>query len=308
MIRRGNRSRLRIPVRYLTQVHTCLLHLTAALLLAVCAPLLAHDDPNAQIDRLTSEIERYPIDAQLFLARGGLHRMQGHWQAALADFDRAAQLDPYDSAIAFHRARIYFEAGAHQVAREILDRFLTEHPTHLQGLVTRARALRKLDQQLLAAKDYSRALAQISNPTAVLFLERADALAAAGNQHLVAAIDGLDEGIAQVGPVILLQSRAVDLELRAHRYGAALSRIDEILSTMPRKERWLVRRGEVLEQVGLNDQAHATYAEALAAIERLPSRLGKTPALLALAADLTNRLEVDPADDQEAARRRLPPE
>ena len=151
-------------------------------------------------------------------------------------------------------------------------------------------------------------MAQISDPTAVLFLERADSLAAAGNQHLGAAIGGLDEGIARLGPLVLLQSRAIDLEVRAHRYGAALSRIDEILSTMPRKETWLVRRGEVLEHVGLNDQAQATYAEALAAIERLPSRLGKTPALLELAADLTNRLETDPAGNLETDQRHLLPE
>jgi tetratricopeptide (TPR) repeat protein len=242
------------------------------------------------------------------MARGGLHRMQGHWDAALADFDRAAQLSPYDSTIDFHRGRLYYQAGAYQAAREILDRFLIEHPTHVQALMTRARSLRRVDRPLLAASDYSRALAQIPDPTPVLFLERADALASAGNRYLIAAIDGLDEGITRVGPVVLLQSRAIDLEVRAHRFGAALRRIDQILSTMPRKEKWLARRGEVLEQAGRADEAHASYAEALAAIERLPSHVGKTPAVLELAADLTNRLEVDPAGSQDEDQRRLSPE
>lgn len=290
------------------KVHSGLLHLTAALCLAMCASLLAHDEPDEQIERLSRKIEGHSIDAELFLARGGLYRMQGHWEAALADFDRAAQLDPHNSAIDFHRGRLYFEAGTYKAAREILDRFLAEHPADVQALMTRARCLRQLGQPLLAASDYSRALAQIAHPAPVLFLERADALAAAGNQHLDAAIAGLDEGIARLGPVVVLQSRAADLEIQAHRYGAVLGRIDHILSAMPRKERWLARRGDVLEQAGRTDEAHASYAEALVAIERLPGHLGKTPAVQELAADLINRLEADQAVSQEADQRRFPPE
>jgi len=306
MNRSENSTRFRLAARRLTSVHSRLLCLTTALCLAMCAPLLAHDEPHKEIERLSREIEWSTMDAELYLARGGLHRMEGHWEEALADFDRAAQLDPLNSTIDFHRGRLYLEAGAPQAARENLDRFLAVHPTHVQGLMTRARTLRQLGQPLLAASDYTQALTQTADPGPVLFLERADALAAAGDEYLDAAIDGLDEGIALLGPVVLLQSKAVDLEVRARRYGSALGRIDQILSTMPRKERWLTRRGEVLERVGLIDEARASYAEALAAIERLPRRLRETPATQELAAELINRLEADPAERQESDQQPSP--
>jgi tetratricopeptide (TPR) repeat protein len=154
-------------------------------------------------------------------------------------------------------------------------------------------------------RDYSYALAQISDPGPVPFIERADALVAAGDEYLNAAIDSLDEGIEQVGPVVLLQSKAIDLEVRARRYESALGRIDQVLSTMPRKERWLARRGEVLEQAGLIDEARATYAEALAAIDHLPRRLKETPAIQELAAEVTNRgslLNKMPSEDGRVGR------
>ena len=59
--------------------------LTAALCLTMCAPLLAHGEPYEQIERISREIERDPNDAELYLARGGLHRISGHLEAALAD-------------------------------------------------------------------------------------------------------------------------------------------------------------------------------------------------------------------------------
>jgi hypothetical protein len=61
-------------------------------------------------------------------------------------------------------------------------------------------------------------------------------------------------------------------------------------------------------QAGLEDEAYASYAEALVAIERLPRRLGKTPAVQELAADLTKRLEASPANRQGAHQHRLQPE
>jgi parallel beta-helix repeat protein len=270
-----------------------MLCLVAAVCLALCGPLAAHDEPHKEIERLSRAIEWHTTDANLFLARAGLHRMEGHWQAALADLDRAAELDPLNPTIDFHRGRLCFEAGEPQAAREDLDRFLAKHPNHVQGLMTRARTLRQLDEPLLAARDYSNALAEISDPRPVLFLERADALAAAGDEYLASAIAGLDEGIEQLGSVVPLQAKAIDLELRAQRYDSALDRIDHILSTMPRKERWLARRGEVLERAGQIEEARESYSEALAAIERLPWRRREAPAIQELATGLVSRLTAD---------------
>ncbi len=282
------------PSNLRTRLNWGLLPLTAALCLAMRAPLLAHDEPRERIAHLSREIEQRPSDAELYLSRGGLHLIEKHWEAALADFDRAAQLDPTNSAIDFYRGRGYLESGSPQAARENLDRFLARHPIHVQALLARARTLRQLGEPRLAADDYTWALAQMRDPVPVLFLERADALAAVGKPDLGAAIDSLDEGIARLGSLVALQSRAIDLEVRARRYHAALGRVDQILLKSPRKERWLARRGEVLEQAGLNDEAHASYSEALAAIKRLPRRLGETPAIQQLAADLINRLKATP--------------
>jgi tetratricopeptide (TPR) repeat protein len=302
MNRSENSIRSRLAGWRPAEIHFLVLCLTAALCLALCAPLPAHDEPHKEIERLSREIEWSTMDAKLYLARGGLHRMEGHWEAALADFDRAAELDPLNSTIDFQRGRLYLEAGAPHAARENLDRFLAVHPTHVQGLMTRARTLVQLRKPLHAARDYDVALGRISDPGPVLFLERADALAEAGDEYLAAAIDGLDEGIEQLGPVVLLQSKAVDLEVRARRYGSALDRIDQILSTMPRKERWLARRGEVLERAGLIDEALASYSEALAAIERLPWRRRETPAIQELAAEVIHRASLLNKVPSEAGR------
>lgn len=295
-----NNSGSRLTARRPTSNRCPMLCVIAAVCLALCAPLAAHDEPHKEIERLSREIEWHTTDAELYLARAGLHRMEGHWEAALADFDRAAELDPLNSTIDFHRGRVFLEAGDPEPARENLDRFLAQHPNHVQGLMTRARTLRQLDEPLLAARDYSHALAQISDPGPVLFLERAEALAAAGDEYLDVAIEGLDGGIEQLGLVVTLHSKAIDLELRAQRYDSALDRIDQILSTMPRKERWLARRGEVLERAGLVDEALAAYAMTLAAIDDLPRRQRETPAVQELANEVSHRASLLKKEPSEA--------
>lgn len=292
--RAASRRPSRSPARFLTRVGVSLVRLAALVCLATGAPLLAHDEPQEEIDRLSEQIARYPIDAELYLARGGLYRATGHLEAALADYNRVLALDPEHPEIEFYRGQVLYEAGEYRQAYDILDRFLSEHPAHLQGLMVRARSLRQLDQPLLAARDYSQVISQMAQPSPIFYLERADALAAAGDEHLGAAIESLDEGMARLGPLILLQSRAIDLEVRARRYDAALARIDQILSGMPRKEGWLTRRGEILAQAGRVAAARESYAQALGAIAELPSHQAQAPAIKALADDLKMRLDSVP--------------
>jgi predicted Zn-dependent protease len=85
------------------------------------------------------------------------------------------------------------------------------------------------------------------------------------------ALDGLDEGLERLGQPVTLQLYAIELELRQDRYDQALARLDRIAARSPRKESWLIRRGEILELAGWPADAKQAYIDALAAIDSLPA-------------------------------------
>ena len=79
-----------------------------------------------------------------------------------------------------------------------------------------------------------------------------------------------------------LQLTVVDLELKRKNYTGALERIDRIAERSPRKETWLARRGEILEQAGKPEEARTAYQNALAALASLPLVRRNVPAMAAL--------------------------
>ena len=263
------------------------------LVMLCLAPVLAHDDPHHSIEEITLQIEQDPKNAELYLKRGELHRISSHWDLALADFDRVVELDPDHETVDFHRGRLLLEAGQFEPAKVAIDQFLSAYPNHIEGLLIRGRLLRKLGQPLEAAQDYARAISLAPNPTPVLFLERAETLTEAGAEYVDAAVQGLDEGIQKLGSLILLQSLAIELEVKRQHYDAALIRIDQVLTEVSRQEKWLTWRGEVLESAGRPKEARVAYEDALEAIEALPSRLRQVPASQELEAYLRALLERD---------------
>jgi tetratricopeptide (TPR) repeat protein len=246
--------------------------------ISLVVPARAHEGLHEQIADVTRQIRQQPKNAALYLKRGELHRLHKDWNQALSDYRRAEQLDSHLDAVHFGRGRMYFEAGKLDQARIWLDRFLTTRPDHVDALVTRARVFGKMGQTVLAAKDYSHAIARMPAPKPEYYTERARALVDAGKAYTDEALRGIDEGIKTLGPIVTLQLVAIDLELSAKRYDAALARIDKVALQSPRKEAWLARRGDILLQAGRADEARAAFAAALDAIQSLPSFIRQTKA------------------------------
>ena len=264
--------------------------MTSLMLLVCLEPVFAHDEPYHRINEITIQIESNPENPDLYIERGELYRLTSQPDMALSDFDWLILLDPEHITVNFHCGRLLFEAGQYQAARIALDQFLSVHPDHLQGLTVRARVLRKLKQPLQAVQDYARALSLSPYPTPVLIVEQAEALVEVGEAYVDLAIQRLDEAMAKHGPLILLESCAIELELGHHHYDAALARVDRILQGMARKEKWLVRRGEILEKAGRIEEARTTYEDALQALASLPNRLQQIPASQALASHIHDLL------------------
>jgi tetratricopeptide (TPR) repeat protein len=253
---------------------------------AICLTLLssvtsAHEGLHEQIIVITAKIKRDPKNASLYLQRGELYRHHRDWARAAADYDRAARLQPDLKIIDLARGKMLFESGKLQRARVSLDRFLGQQPDHYEALLTRARVLAKMRQSVKAARDFTRALAGSTVKEPELYLERAQAMAQ-DPQLIDVALNGLDEGIEKLGPLVTLQLAAINLELRRHNYASALARLDLVTSQSERKETWLVRRGEILKLAGRTDEARAAFNAALAAIESLSPERRQSRAVAAL--------------------------
>lgn len=256
-----------------------------------CASAQVEADIAPQIIDLTQQIQKSPRKAELYLSRGDLYRAQQKWDAAQADFDYAFGIDPRLDQIDFLRGRMFLEANWPVSAKLAFDRVLSKQPDHLEALLLRARALAKLESRVVAAKDYTRVIQLTTESRPELYIERAQVLAAEGGPNVKEALKGLDEGIKKLGPLVTLQSAAIDIELRQKLYDDALVRVEKIASTTPRKETWLARKGEILQQAGRSEDARAAFTAALQAIDSLPPGRKNVPAIAELQSRIRERLQ-----------------
>lgn len=247
---------------------------------------LAHGDLHEQIANVTAQIQKIPESAELYFKRAELHRLHEDWPAAAADYDRAAQLAPELSAVRLGRGKMLFASGHLDEAKAELDAFLTASPERVDAFVTRARIQAKRAEPLPAAGDFARAIALSPQPEPDFYLERAQALVAAGDAHLDDALRCLDEGMARLGNLPSLGLYAVELDAKAKRFDSALARLDRLSAISPRKEAWIERRGDLLAQAGRAEEAQQAYRAASDAIVKLPPRLRVTKAIT----DLEQRL------------------
>lgn len=235
------------------------------MLLLIPFSAFAHESVPEQIVAITKKIKRDPKNALLYVQRGELYRLDRKWSRADADYARALRLQPTLTIVHLARGSMLLESGRFSAAKLSLDRFLREQPDHVEGLITRARVFAKMNVRPDATRDFTKAISLTPTPEPEFYIERSRVVT-----NIEQALHGLDEGIARLGPLVTLQLAAIDLELRRKNYDAALARLDLITPQAERKEAWLVRRGEILNAAGRNEEARAAFNAALVAIESLP--------------------------------------
>jgi tetratricopeptide (TPR) repeat protein len=258
--------------------------------LALASPCWAHQPISLRLEQLNLEITGRPNDANLYIQRGELYRLNREWALSEADFLRAINLTPGNPDLQFHLGRLWFEAGDPERARPALDRFVAARPDHVEGLVIRGRILGALGERLAAVADYDQVIARLDPPEPEHYLQRARWLIAEGDAHVDAALRGIDEAIARLGPLVALITFAIDVETGRGRYDAALARFASLPAPLVKRPNWLAQRGDVLSMAGRDREASTAYADALAAIERLSAKRRTVKATVALEARLRGLL------------------
>ena len=99
---------------------------TIGLILLAVIPVLAHGELSAQINQLTEKIKLDEKNANLYLQRGELYRLNGNAKAALEDYDRTQKLNPNLAEVDLARARLFFDAALPEMTEFSLKRRLLD--------------------------------------------------------------------------------------------------------------------------------------------------------------------------------------
>ena len=243
--------------------------------------LRAHEESAVALADLDALIAAAPSEPVLYLRRAAHREEHADWAAAAADLVRATALAPADPTVLAALGRLQMATGDLAAARAQFDRALVLAPADAATLILRARAHTHLGASAAAHADYTTALRLVVAPTPELFLARA-ALPIAP----AAALAGVEEGLARLGPAATLLERASVLALQLGRTDEALRFVDLLGAHTDRREFSLHRRGKILAAAGRTAEARTAFSHAVVSLAAQPEWLRAATDSRRLAADL----------------------
>jgi tetratricopeptide (TPR) repeat protein len=259
------------------------------LLLESAAESRAHGAYHDVIARLNADLAKDPARADLLFRRATVHLGHDEAGACIADLAKVDQLSPSKFSTDLVRGQALLKLDQPAKAKEVLDRFIAAHPQHAEALAARGRAFRTLGETEAAIADYRTALALTDRPEPDLVEECAGTLFAAGRPGEAMAV--LARAIELLGPVPSLVLRALDAEIDAGDFDAALGRIDALQKMGPRPEPWMAKRARVLAQAGRTAEARAAWEALAAHLAALPNLERGSHAMSKLAAEAAAELK-----------------
>lgn len=229
-----------------------------------------HGDMDPEIHEITEELEEEPESVRLLIKRGHVFRSYGRFEEALADFNKAGELDPNNRQVRLEHSITLSSMGLNEEAESGLNAVLQEDlgPLKIFALAERAAIRVRTNRPELAIEDYTAVLRL--QPTSEVYFRRGKLQESLG--LLEEAAENYNEGITKLGHAIVLKNALIETRIKQKKYEDALVLIDDQIHRTPVKTQQYFQRAEVLRQMGRKEEARATYDQALSEANRI---LGK---------------------------------
>jgi len=242
----------------------------------------SHEEIPPRIEEITELIEDKPHNvAELFFFRGYFHLLLNEWRESLEDLNTAERLSQNTiSAVPLLKGMAWFTGSDLGTNKDMederlhnslfwVDTYMEEQPEQPDAIKLKAKTLAGLGRYNEAVITFREIISELKqNPGPRYYILYADWLIA--DKRPKDAIEILEIGIKQLGPVPTLIEKAIDIEIRLQDFGSAVRRADVLLTLPGRKEFNLVRKADILRLDGKDKEADVLYKEALAEIEELP--------------------------------------
>lgn len=253
--------------------------------IAFAQVVFAHGDIHDRVRVLDARIKSEPQNIEPLIRRGQLFLEANHFNEAIIDFRRSLDLDLNAVGVRYYLGQAFLRSGdAAQAEREarlyIVGTRDQGEDAAVQGYRFLGQVLSARNQPLAAAVSYVTALSRSSAPEASQYLEAAEAYVTGGSTHFGRALKVLDEGIRRFGTITSLQQAAIDIERKAGRFDAALSRLETLIAQGDARERRLFQKGEILFDAKRLADAEEAYSQAGSLLRAMPPAEQKSHAQL----------------------------
>lgn len=222
----------------------------------------------ANLDSLTAVVDRTPNDPNAYNIRGAALGKSGRYDDAIADFNRALQINPRFAQAYANRGLVYRLKGDDANALEDYNRALRVNPQYANAHIRRGNVYRRQNQLALALEDYNRAI-QIDRTDPEAFHNRG-LVYQAQKLHNFA----LEDFTTAIG---LSPQAAPPYNARGESYlvtGDAQSALEDFNAAVSRDrgnaQAWY-NQGVALQRLKRNKEAAAAFQKALSLNPSLPN-------------------------------------
>ena len=253
-----------------------------------------HVGVDSRIKKYNDLIKEQPGRSELYLKRAELHRENQHWQLARADYQQARRLPASPEQqleILFCTGRMQLQAGRPQQALPLLEQVLEHNPGYIRARLNLARTYLALNRPEQAVEQMDRYFALLKRPSPDFYLERARTVQALVPDSYQRVVQGLDEGINALGPIVTLVGKLIEVHLERGDTDKALARFEQLSPVIGSLPKWQAKKGDIYLQAGDRKAADRTYEQALQTVLELPAWRRSTRAMLDLEQYLCGQLK-----------------
>lgn len=218
--------------------------LALAALLLVTPPAFAGPSLQKHLAAIAEHIAADPQNPSLYLRRALVHSDSAHNSLALKDVATAERMGGVTAGTQLTRGILYYRIGKFAEALRRFDQALKTKPDHLVALSYRSRLLRDMQQTNAALADYRRLIALNPAVDAGHYVSAATLMLKAKDQGPTAALQLLDQRIAQVGAIPQLQRFAIGIEADRGNHAGVIARLNTLDARSKASPAWMIEMGE----------------------------------------------------------------
>ncbi len=248
---------------------------------------MAHGELDERIEAVTQELEQQPDNTDLLLKRAKLYFQHGDHMKSIRDYEKAETLGGPQGIILQGYAEAWLKLGQPEFGLESISQLITLAPDYNKAYQIQAQLYMSQREYHKAIAAYRKTLDMTIEKHTPLYHDLIAAYDSIGTHEAkTASIDIVREALSELGSLITMEQKLIDLLIDTQQFDAAIAQLTEVISAANRKERHYLRRAKLYQKLNKIELAQKDLINSLVSIETLPIRIRQSKKMNELKAEI----------------------